>query len=169
MQRLPKRMCRLLFILMALPIVITMSARAQTIDLSIVGVQPKAQTMTIADLRKLPGQKVQVTNEKKQEGEYECTTLNAVLTQAGLQLGTAIRGKRLAEYAVVSARDGYSAVFALPELEPMFTDRTVFLCYAREGSALTGEEGPLRVVIPAEKRPARWGRQVSTILIKKDH
>jgi hypothetical protein len=83
-------------------------------------------------------------------------------------MGTAIRGKRLADYLLVTARDGYRAVFALPELDPEFTDRTVFLCFARDGSAIPADEGPFRLVGPQEKRHARWVRQVIGFTLKTE-
>jgi hypothetical protein len=33
--------------------------------------------------------------------------------------------KRLQEFLVVEAADGYKAVFALPEIDPAFTDRVI--------------------------------------------
>jgi len=51
-------------------------------------------------------------------------------------------------------------VFALPELDPAFSDRIILLADRRDGKLLAGKEGPLRVIVPGEKRHARWIRQV---------
>jgi hypothetical protein len=56
-------------------------------------------------------------------------------------------------------------VFALAELDPGLGGRSVLLADRRDGSPLGPTEGPLRLVIPDEKRPARWARQVRTIRI----
>jgi hypothetical protein len=64
---------------------------------------------------------------------------------------------------VVEAADGYRVVIALPELDPAFTDRQIVLAYLRNGKPLDEKEGPYRIIIPDEKRMARWVRQVTTL------
>ena len=66
----------------------------------------------------------------------------------------------MALYLVVEAADGYRAVFALSELDPAFTDRVVLLADRRDGQPLSMRDGPLQVVVPGEKKHARWVRQV---------
>jgi hypothetical protein len=66
-------------------------------------------------------------------------------------------------YVLVEARDGYAAVFALPEFDAGFTDRVILLADHRDGHPLDTVEGPLRLVVPGEKRRARWVRQVTDI------
>ena len=63
--------------------------------------------------------------------------------------------------------DGYRAVFALPELDPAYTDRVVFLADRKDGAKIGASEGPLRIVVPGEKRQARWVRQVISLIIKR--
>jgi hypothetical protein len=66
---------------------------------------------------------------------------------------------------LVQAADEYRVVFALPELDPAFTDKQIVLAFLKDGKALDGREGPYRLVIPDEKRMARWARQVTTLKI----
>jgi len=49
-----------------------------------------------------------------------------------------------------------NVVIALPELDPAFTDKQIVLALARDGKPLDAKEGPYRLVIPDEKRMARW-------------
>lgn len=70
-------------------------------------------------------------------------------------------------YLLVEAADGYRVVFALPELDAAFTDRKVYLATRRDGKALTDKEGPFRIVVPDDKRPARWVRQVTALRIRQ--
>lgn len=97
--------------------------------------------------------------------DYQGVPLVSLLGSAGLAFGKALRGKRLTTYLLVEARDGYAVVFALPELDPAFNDRKIFLAYSKKGVALPDEEAPLRVIIPDEKREARWIRQVVTLKV----
>jgi hypothetical protein len=76
-----------------------------------------------------------------------------------------LKGKRLASCLLVEAADGYQVVIALPEMDPAFTDKEILLAFLRDGKPLDAKEGPYRVVIPDEKRMARWVRQVTTLKI----
>ena len=66
----------------------------------------------------------------------------------------------MALYVVVEAADGYRAVFALAELDPAFTDRVILLADRRDGKPLSTREGPFQIIVPGEKKHARWVRQV---------
>jgi hypothetical protein len=56
-------------------------------------------------------------------------------------------------------------VFALPELDPGFTDRVILLADKGDGHPLDGKEGPFRIIVPGEKRMARWVRQVTILRV----
>jgi hypothetical protein len=43
----------------------------------------------------------------------------------------------------------------------------VLLAERRDDKALATAEGPLRIVVPAEKRQARWVRQVVSLTIRR--
>ena len=90
-----------------------------------------------------------------------------ILKLAGVKFGEQLRGKDLALFLVVEAADHYRAVFALPELDHAFTDRIVLLADRRDGKPLGTNLGPLRVIVPDEKRPARWVRQVVAFTIRR--
>ena len=71
----------------------------------------------------------------------------------------------MASCLLVEAADDYHVVIALPELDPAFTDKQIVLAFARYGKPLDAKEGPYRLVIPDEKRMARWVKQVTTLKI----
>ena len=127
----------------------------------------KQSTLTIADIRKLPTRKATFARENGPTAEYEGVAVSGLLSAAGVALGKSLRGKRLSEYLLVTAKDGYEVVFALPEVDPEFTDKVVLLCFLKDGAPLPGDEGPLRLIVPGEKRNARSARQVSDFWIKK--
>jgi hypothetical protein len=62
---------------------------------------------------------------------------------------------------LVTARDRSIA----PELDPAFTDKQVLLAFLKNGKPLDEKEGPYRIVIPSDKKMARWVRQVTTLKI----
>ena len=62
-------------------------------------------------------------------------------------------------YLLVEAADDYRVVFALPELDPAFTERVILLADRRDGQPLAAAEGPLRLVVPDRSgMPAGCGR-----------
>lgn len=123
--------------------------------------------LSAADVAKLPRQTVSAKDHDGKATTFEGVALVEVLRLAGVEFGEKLRGKNLALFLVVEAADGYKAVFALPELDPAFTDAVILLADRREGKPLSAAEGPWRIVVPGEKRQARWVRQVVTLTIRR--
>jgi hypothetical protein len=117
-----------------------------------------------ADIEALPHMKVTV-QVADQPVVFEGVAVQAILQKAGITFGETMKGKRLASCLLVKAADDYRVVIALPEIDPAFTDKQVILAFLRDGKSLDAKEGPYRIVIPDEKRMARWVRQVTTLKI----
>jgi hypothetical protein len=96
---------------------------------------------------------------------FDGVALAALLPAAGIQLGESLRGSRMTEVLLASAADGYKVAFALAEVDPAFAVRDIILADKRDGKPLDAKEGPFRIVVPGDKRPARWIRQVSELRI----
>ena len=118
-------------------------------------------TLTAADLKQFPRQIVQAKDHNGKEGKYEGIALSDILQKAGVKFGKELKGKALATYLLVEATDGYQTVFALPELDPAFSDRVVLLADRRDDKALDS----LQIIVPGEKLHSRWVRQVKSLLI----
>lgn len=123
--------------------------------------------LSAADLTKLPRLTVNAKDHDGKPVTFEGVALVEVLRLAGVEFGEKLRGKQLALFLVVDAADGYRAVFALPELDPAFTDRNVILADRRDGKPLSEAEGPWRIVVPDEKRQGRWVRQVVALTVRR--
>jgi hypothetical protein len=124
----------------------------------------KPVVLNRTDLESLPHSKV-TTGNSGQTALFEGVALRSVLEKAGVSFGDSLRGKRLASCVLVQAADDYKVVFALPELDPAFNDKQVVLAFLKDGKPLDAKEGPYRIVIPDEKRMARWIRQVTMLKI----
>ena len=94
---------------------------------------------------------------------YEGYDLRAVLAAAGLPPVNSLRGKSLRQIVRVHATDGYEVAFALAELDPSLGNRHVVLADRQDGAPLPDGDGPWRLVVPDDGRPARWIRQVDAI------
>jgi len=117
-----------------------------------------------SDISGMPHQKISVDVHGKAIS-YEGVPLRLVLEKAGFVFGDSMRGKKLTSYLLVEAADDYRVVFALPELDPAFTDRVILLADRADGHPLDNKEGPFRIVVPGEKRMARWIRQVTSLKV----
>jgi DMSO/TMAO reductase YedYZ molybdopterin-dependent catalytic subunit len=118
------------------------------------------------DLARMDRRTVKAKDQNGREAVYEGVLVADILKKAGAKQGKELRGELLATYLLVEASDGYRVVFAMPELDPAFTDRIVLLADRRDGKPLDDRQGPFRIVVPDEKRPARWVRQVVSLTVR---
>jgi DMSO/TMAO reductase YedYZ molybdopterin-dependent catalytic subunit len=129
-------------------------------QVQITGEVARPMTFSAEDLAKLPRQTVKAKAHDGTESQYEGVALAELLTKSGVPMGKDLRGKAMALYLVVEASDDYRAVFALAELDSAFADRVVLLADHRDGKPLSAKEGPFQIIVPGEKKHARWVRQV---------
>lgn len=136
--------------------------------LTVTGAEGKTLRLTAADLEKLPRRTLRAADRGQEDSSYEGTALADVMRLAGAPLGEALKhGDHPAWYVLVEAKDGYKALFALSELDPAFTDAVILLADRKDGKPLSENEGPLRIIVPGEKRHARWIRQVTGLRLGK--
>src|SRR5262249_29712056 len=120
--------------------------------------------LTAAEIAALPHREISLDDHGKTV-RFEGVALRLGLEKAGIPFGVSLRGKRRSSCLLVEAADGYRVVIALPELDPGFTDRVILLADKADGHPLDAKEGPFRVVVPGEKRMARWVRQVTALKV----
>lgn len=96
---------------------------------------------------------------------FRSVPLVEILRRAGAALGDGLRGAHLGDVGPVQCADGPVVVFALAERDPGLGGRSVLLADSRDGATLNGDQGPLPLVIPDEKRPTRWARRFTEVRI----
>jgi DMSO/TMAO reductase YedYZ molybdopterin-dependent catalytic subunit len=144
------------------------NAATASISVAVGGDVPQPYTITAATLASMPRRTVKAgaPDHGLPDASYEGVALTDILARAGAPLGSALRGPAMATYVIVSAADNYRVVFALPELDSAFTDRVVILADHKDGQPLGARDGPVRLIVPGEKRPARWEREVTAITVR---
>lgn len=98
---------------------------------------------------------------------YRGVPIAALLGMAGAPSGFALRGPALATSIIASARDGYRVAFSIAELDTGFVRRRVIVALTVDGQAMSDENGPLRIIVEGEGRPARWIRQLTGLHVQK--
>lgn len=155
----------LLISLLALALLL-IPARAQT-SLRISGPGITATEISAADLSAMPRLAVDVQNPHNSQAEhYEGVRLSDLLAKAGAPLGDKLRGRAMATYVRAVASDGYSVVYSLAELDPAFHDNQIIVADRMNGKPMDSKEGPFKVVVPGDKRPARWIRMLLELKVE---
>lgn len=158
--------------ILALILVAAMAAAQQPVSVQQAPLVVKTiggQTLTLEgqDLAKLPQIKLDAEDHDGNKHEYEGVKLRDVLTKAGVATGNDLRGKEMTDYLIVEASDGYRVVFSLAELDPDFGNMQAILAKSVDGQPLGAKEGPLRLIVPGDKRQARWVRMVTTVSVTR--
>jgi hypothetical protein len=144
------------------------AAQQNQTAVTIVGLDSNKLTLTLDQLRQMPQQSVTINNpHTKSLEKYEGVLLRDILAKVATPAGEKLRGGEMRDYVEVTGRDGYSAVFALAELDAAFQDNQVLVAISSEGKPLDDKQGPVRVVAPQDKRPARSVRMVETITVRR--
>ena len=144
------------------------SAKATTgpSEIKIGGTVATPYSFSLDDMKKMPRKTVRVENAHAKKTEvYEGVPLTALLQKAGVLQGEQLRGKGMTGYLLVEAADDYHVLFSLAELDTSFQDSEVLLADTIDGAPLAPDQGPLKLVVPHDKRPARWIKMVAGITI----
>jgi hypothetical protein len=142
-------------------------AHAQDRMLRVVAADGSEHSVSPQDWAGLPRITIQAVDHDGKDAKFEGVAARDVLKLVNAPLGKDLRGNNLAVYVVAEAVDGYRVVYALTEFDTDFTDRVILIADRRDGQALGAKEGPLRIVVPGEKRPARWIRELVSISVKR--
>jgi len=119
---------------------------------------------SLEQLRKMPRQTVSTRDAHTSAShEYEGVMLSALLAAVGAPSGEALRGAELRDYVEVVGADNYKVIFSLPELDSRFQDNKVIVADTLDGKPLDSAQGPLKLVVPQDRRPARWVRMLTSI------
>lgn len=137
-----------------------------SVVLSVGGSVTHPLELTLAELKKMPHKTVTVLNPHSNKSEvYEGVLLQDLLGKASVPQGHELRGPAMATYVLAEASDGYRVVFALAELDSDFQDSDVIVADKQDGAALGANQGPLKLVAPHDKRPARWIRMLKSLTV----
>jgi DMSO/TMAO reductase YedYZ molybdopterin-dependent catalytic subunit len=141
-----------------------------TTTLSIEGEVLRPLKFSLQDLFHFPAVEIKTKDRDNKEHSFKGVSLAAVLDSAGVTLGKQLRGENLSKYVLVKAADGYEVVFSLAEIDPEFASQTILLATSADGKPLPAGEGSFRLVVPQDKKHARWIREIVTvkILFSKD-
>jgi DMSO/TMAO reductase YedYZ molybdopterin-dependent catalytic subunit len=133
--------------------------------LEVAGAAPSPLSLSAADLKALPRTAMQAGSQQPQR--FEGVALTEVLRRAGVPLGGELAGEWLGSYVVATGADGYRVAFSVGELDGGFGNAQVLVADSVDGAALAEGQGPFRLVVPGDRRAARWVRNLKSITVVK--
>jgi molybdate transport system substrate-binding protein len=115
--------------------------------------------LTPTDLQKFPSEKVDVSFQGPngvEKHSYTGVRLQAVIDAAKVQVNAAHRSDLLCKYVLFTANDGYEALITYGEIATNFGAKPILLAWEQDGQPLTGQNGPIRLVVPGDGHGARY-------------
>lgn len=126
-----------------------------------------AKTIDLAALKAMPQKIVTFHNVHTSADEtYSGVPLIDLLASLGVPRGKDLHGKGLSEYIMATGSDGYKAVLALAEVDPAFHPGDVIVADSMDGKPLDAKNGPFKLVVTEDKRPARSVHNLVSIEVK---
>jgi len=138
------------------------AARAQ--DLTVKAADGHSVTVTDAQMRDL--HRLSVTAAWGDHHVYAGTPIGDLLALVGAPSEVKLHGPALDQIVVVTGSDHFIAVLAMAETARSFRDAPVILADEVDGKPLDAKEGPYRLIIGGELKPARSVRMVTTIELR---
>ncbi len=144
-------------------------ARAQTAPSSLALAGPGQQTTLSLDaLKAMHHVSITVTNGHSHAREtYTGVPLIELIEKVGAPQPAAVKGKVLSDYIVATGSDNYHAVLSLAEVEPGFHPGAVIVADTLGGKPLDTKEGPLKLIVEEDQKPARWVHSLAKIELKQ--
>jgi hypothetical protein len=128
-------------------------------------VDGKTTTFSPPDLAAMPQKTVTVHNEHTKTDEmYSGVPLADLLAKCGFRVEQATHQKMLHSYITASGTDKYWVLYSLTELESSEHAADVIVATSMGGKPL-GEDGQLKLVATADKKPQRWVRNLAAITL----
>jgi hypothetical protein len=100
-----------------------------------------------------------------EEQTARCVPLRLLIHPSPPQFENETKNHELGFAVFVTGRDGYTVCFSLGELAPEIGKRQVWLALEVDGKPLAGKDGPVRLLVPEDGKPARWTYGITRITL----
>jgi hypothetical protein len=118
------------------------------------------QVLQRSDIARLPHKTVKVKSSGGKLSIYSGVPLKELLQFVG-----GVASRDLGGIVLLESVEGPPVLFALAEFDSRLTDKRILLADSKDGKPLVAPEGPFRIIVPDEKEPRRWVKQVWAIYV----
>jgi hypothetical protein len=120
-------------------------------------------TLSVADLQAMPQKTVQVHNAHTNMDEsYTGIAVDELLKRYGVTLDGAGAQQVYHSYVIATGTDKYHVLFSASELQSSLHTGDAILAISMDGKSL-GADGDIKMVLPGERKPARWVRNLVSL------
>lgn len=116
----------------------------------------KPRAWTLAQLQKAAPIQTIRTTLKGKPYVVRGVKLWSLIEAASPKLAPKVKHSEARFVVLARGKDGYKVSFALPDLMPDTGNESAFLVWEANGKPLPAKDGPLRLVLPDDKKPMRW-------------
>lgn len=122
--------------------------------------------LTLSQLKALPQHHVNAKDKKGNPHTYTGVYIQDILNKAGVTTGPQLRGENLSKYILATCADGYQVVYSLAELDSSFVAHPPIVAWHIDAAPLSASKGPLRIIMPDDKKPARSCFQLTALSVQ---
>jgi hypothetical protein len=94
--------------------------------------------------------------------------LSAALSKVALPLGEDLRGGALVTTVRAESADGHRVAFSAAEIDPALGGTEACVAFEIGGKPLPEAMGPFRLVVPSDRRGARWVRKLARLAVQSE-
>jgi hypothetical protein len=127
------------------------SAAAQSVIVR--GPQGRTETVSAADIQAM--HRASVTVPYGDKATFTGAVIGDLLAEVGAPSDVRLHGPPVNQIVIVTGQDGFTTVLSLAETEKSFKTEPIILADQENGKPLDAKQGPYRLVIGGELKPAR--------------
>ncbi|HEX4199085.1 MAG TPA: molybdopterin-dependent oxidoreductase [Caulobacteraceae bacterium] len=136
---------------LACALAVSGAAAAQSIVVK--GADDRVETVSPADIQAM--HRASVTVPYGDKGTYTGAVIGDFLAEVGAPSDVRLHRTPVNQIVIVTGQDGFTTVLSLAETEKSFRSQPVIVADQENGKPLDSRQGPYRLVIGGELKPAR--------------
>lgn len=139
----------------------------ENLTFSVTGAVSRPTDWTVEELRRKFAGSIRTVEFTLKEKRYasHCLSLLQIVKASSIKTDPDRKNHAVCFAVIVRARDGYSACFSLAELQPDLGGRAAWVALDQDEKPLSPMEGPVKLVVPDDKKPARWVHAITSIVV----
>jgi len=99
------------------------------------------------------------------EHVYSGPAVDSLLVKCGLPVGDKTKREILKLVLLATGSDGYAVALSVAEVDSSVGDGKIIIALQRDHLDLPPEEGPLRLAVEKDRRPARWVKKLTKLAV----
>ena len=134
-------------------IALAIGGASQAQSVVVKGPHGRVETVSAADIRAM--HRASITVPYGDKATFSGAVIGDLLAEVGAPSDLRLHGPPVNQIVIVTGQDGFTTVLSLAETEKSFRTEPIILADQENGKPLDAKQGPYRLVIGGELKPAR--------------